>query len=178
MAKNALVALLLLISLTLSACGEKTTSSTNYDTGSNSQTATNTTTNSVEEAAVDEENLTLSTTSRQDITLLTHSLNWDNFVVTEINAEIEAEELQLDLTWLNRTTEEAKFSDLLKVQVFQNDEELIMTDHGNDLNDLLATDASEDVELDYHLFDLTHPLEVKIAAKNGDNAHMININLK
>lgn len=180
MSKKLAASLLILTSLTLGTCGEKSTSTIKHDTGTNSATSSiDSSTHFVEEAAIGEDPpLVLKTSDDEQTDLLTHSLSWDNFAITEMNAEIEDEELQLELTWTNRTSETAKFSDLLKIQVFQNGDELVMIDYDRDLNELLSADASEDVEFDYHLNNLNQPLEVKITASNGDNAHILNINLE
>lgn len=177
MAKKIELVLLLLTSLTLGACSEEQANSKPSIESKQATSLSKQATRSIEEGAIDEEALTLSTTNGQKLSLLTHEFNWNNLIISEIVAEVEEQELQLDLTWCNRTNEVAHFAEALKIQVFQNGEELTLIDY-DDLDEPLSPNDSEDVEFDYHLNNLTQPLEIKVAARNGDNAHILNIDLK
>ena len=177
MAKKIELVLLLLTSLTLGACSEEQANSKPSIESKQATSSSKQTTRSIEEGAIDEEALTLSTTNGQKLSLLTHEFNWNNLIISEIVAEVEEQELQLDLTWYNHTNEVAHFAAALKIQVFQNGEELTLIDYDDDLDEPLSPNDSEDVEFDYHLNNLTQPLEIKVAARNGDNAHILNIDL-
>ncbi|KRM79595.1 hypothetical protein FC84_GL001063 [Lapidilactobacillus dextrinicus DSM 20335] len=177
MAKKIELVLLLLTSLTLGACSEEQANSKPSIESKQATSSSKQATRSIEEGAIDEEALTLSTTNGQKLSLLMHEFNWNNLIISEIVAEVEEQELQLDLTWYNRTNEVAYFAEALKIQVFQNGEELTLIDY-DDLDEPLSPNDSEDVEFDYRLNNLTQPLEVKVAANNGDNAHILNIDLK
>lgn len=178
MAKKIELVLLLLTSLTLGACSEEQANSKPSIESKQATSSSKQATRSIEEGAIDEEVLTLNTTNGQKLSLLTHEFNWNNLIISEIVAEVEEQELQLDLTWYNRTNEVAHFAEALKIQVFQNGEELTLIDYDDDLDEPLSPNNSEDVEFDYHLNNLTQPLEIKVAARNGDNAHILNIDLK
>lgn len=177
---KALLFLLMITSLTLGACGQLTASATNYDTGITTTSQSAKLYNpAVEEAAVNKDDPTiLDPASVKPIEVLVQPLTWNNFAIEKLSADIEADELQLTLIWTNRINDSVKFAELAKIQTFQNGDELIMIEHDDQLNNPLQTEAKERAHIVYHLNDTIHDIEIKIAAHNGDDAQIINLNLQ
>lgn len=183
MFKKTAITALLLATMTLAACGQSASTTTDPDTGSKSSTSKSESSSSKisEEAATSSAQSSNLRVGEQDDEqqLLTQSIDWKNFRLNTIKGEIDDNKLELEMDWTNRTTESAKFSSLGKIQVFQEDKELdLLAGDDDDFNEDVAADSSEDADISFNLINTNSQIVIKITTADGDEPHVVNVKLE
>lgn len=182
MFKKLTLTILLFSTLVLTACQPSTQPDSSSSATSTSKSTSSSTSSSdpSEDGAAMSARATLTTDASDDNQnkLLSRAIEWDYFVVDGLKGEIDDGNLELDLDWTNKNDAAASFTELGKIQVFQDDQELTMlTEDNDDFNERVAPGKHEDGDVSFELLNTTSPIVIKLATKNGDEPHVINVDL-
>lgn len=170
MMKRILTLLLIsfIVTLTLIACGQQNSRSSEPSSSSQSDSSVTSTSHSAQSQA---------TSLTDDSTTVATNWQFDAFTITKIAAEKDDGELELEIHWQNTSAQSASFNDLVKVTVKQNDQVLSPTDT-DDTNDVLAHSRTNNIDLSYHLTNTSTPVTVTVTPAGTDTGKTVTLNLQ
>ncbi|ANK60505.1 hypothetical protein AYR54_09120 [Loigolactobacillus backii] len=159
MKKQAIV-LLGVTLLGLAGCSQSTQNDTTND-------KKQTTTHSTSTAKSDSTKLNVGADDK--VSVLPKTLNFKSFNISQIKVEAETkQQVELEIGWLNQTTDDRLFSDVGEVAVYQNGTKLKLTEQDDDFLDHVGPNENEDFELSYRLRNTKDDLQIRITPKNDN----------